>query len=102
VVATAYGLATSAVLAVLYVVFAAEVVAIFDPSPEVVAIGVEHAHALGWSYAALGAGVVLSQVLAGAGATLQSFLLDVAILVIVIPTACVVVLGFDAERVTLW
>ena len=78
------------------------VVAIFDPSPEVVAIGVEHAHALGWSYAALGAGVVLSQVLAGAGATLQSFLLDVAILVIVIPTACVVVLGFDAERVTLW
>lgn len=46
--------------------------------------------------------MVLSQVLAGAGATLQSFLLDVAILAIVIPAACIAVLGFDAERVTLW
>jgi putative MATE family efflux protein len=101
-VATTYGLATSVLLAVLYVVFAADAVAIFDPSPEVVAIGVEHARALGWSYAALGAGVVLSQVLAGAGATLQSFLLDVAILAIVIPTACVAALGFEVERVTLW
>jgi MATE family multidrug resistance protein len=101
-VATAYGLATSAVLATLYVAFAADVVAVFDASPEVVAIGVEHARALGWSYAALGAGVVLSQVLAGAGATFQSFLLDVAVLAIVISAACVAVLGLDVERVTLW
>lgn len=101
-VATAYGLATSAVLAALYVTFAAEVVSIFDASPAVVAIGVEHAQALGWSYAALGMGVVLSQVLAGAGATLQSFLLDVLVLACVIPAAYVVVLGLGGDRVMLW
>ncbi|MCB9634584.1 MAG: MATE family efflux transporter [Sandaracinus sp.] len=101
-VATAWGFASAALLAWLYVCFAADVVQIFDASPEVVAVGVEHAHALGWSYAALGAGVVLSQVLAGAGATFQSLLLDVVVLVLAIPAAYLAVLAFDAERVGLW
>ncbi len=101
-IATLHGAWTSALLAALYMGFAPEIVGFFDPTEAVVAIGVEHARAVGWSYVALGAGVVLSQVLAGAGATAQSLALDVAVLALALPAAYLAVLAIGVERVGLW
>lgn len=66
-------------IAGLYMGLAEPIVAFFDPTPAVVAIGREYLMIVGPSYAFLGVAAVLSSALSGAGATLSSFILDLIV-----------------------
>ncbi len=90
-------------LGVLYVREGAAIVGFFDSDPRVVAVGQEYFGAVAWTYALLGAGVVLSQAMAGAGATLQSLVLDAVVLLLgVLPAAYLVTRVLMLPRGALW
>ncbi len=74
--ASGYALATLAVLIALYLVFPAELVAVFDPTPNVVEHGRRYFVWVATSYAMLGVGGVLSQAMTGAGDTLPSMYIE--------------------------
>lgn len=102
-VAAGFDVLLMAGLSALYVRFGGDIVAFFDPSAEVVAIGEEYLGIVAWSYALLGAGVVLSQAIGGAGATVQSLLLDGGIIcLLVLPAAYLASATFDGPRTWLW
>ncbi|MCA9531149.1 MAG: MATE family efflux transporter [Myxococcales bacterium] len=102
-VCAAYNFVAMVALALLYLAFARQLVGFFDPRPEVVAIGREYLDAVALSYALLGIGLVLSQAMTGAGATLSSLVLDaVVVLAVVAPLAYAVAVWLDADRVWLW
>lgn len=90
-------------LAAVYVTWVEPIVGFFDPDPRVVAIGAEYLGVVAITYGVFGVGVVLSQALAGAGATLRSLLVDTAVLAIfVLPAAIWVVLVAGWPRDSLW
>ncbi len=90
-------------LAWLYVHFASAIVAFFEPDPRVIAAGQEYLSVVAYTYAPLGAAVVFSQALAGAGATLQSLVVDALVLLLgVLPAAQLVVYGLSLPREGLW
>jgi putative MATE family efflux protein len=91
------------VLQVGMLAFAREIVGLFDATPEVVEAGAEYLYIVGGTYLFLGIAVVLSQALAGAGATLSSLFIDVAILVgLVIPVTVVMLAAGVLTRVQTW
>jgi Na+-driven multidrug efflux pump len=53
-------------------VLAPSLVALFDPTPQVVALGTEYLQVVAWSEVASAVGVVLAQALAGAGNTVPA------------------------------
>lgn len=90
-------------LAAAYVVWVEPIVGFFDPDPRVVAVGAEYLSIVALTYGVFGIGVVLSQALAGAGATLRSLVVDSAVLaVFVLPAAIWVVLFAQWPRDSLW
>lgn len=99
----AYNLALMAGLAAVYVGLAEPLVAFFDPTDAVVAIGAEYLRVVAASYTMLGVGLVLSQAISGAGQTLPVLALDGVVLVgLVLPAAVAATLGLGAPRVALW
>ncbi|OIP44781.1 MAG: hypothetical protein AUK47_00370 [Deltaproteobacteria bacterium CG2_30_63_29] len=94
----------SALLCVaLFQLYAESILGFFDPSPAVVHAGKTYLTIVGWSYLALAFGVVLSQGMAGAGATLSSFVLDALVLLsLVIPASLLVVRGLGLDVEVLW
>lgn len=83
--------------------FGAAGIAFFDSTEAVVDTGLEYLAIVGLSYVFLGVGVVLSQAMTGAGATLQSMLIDSGVLLLaVVPTAYVVAEVLGLGRVVLW
>jgi putative MATE family efflux protein len=102
-VAAFFNVALMAVLAAIYVQWAAPIVGFFDPTAEVLDVGREYMRTVGLSYAFLGLGVVLSQAMTGAGATFSSMVIDAAVLLLlVIPTAYVVTETIELPRMALW
>jgi putative MATE family efflux protein len=102
-IAAGYSVACMLGLTVVYLAFARDILGLFDPSPAVLEAGREYLWRTGATYAVLGLGIVLSQALAGAGATLPSLLLDaVALLGLTLPVAYVVTEVLGAPRTALW
>lgn len=102
-VAAGFGFAMGLGVAALCVRFAPAIVAFFEPDPRVVAVGREYLGIVAYTYALLGAAVVLSQAMAGAGATLQSLVVDaVVLLLVVLPAAYLVVEVLETPRQVLW
>ncbi|MEM9069484.1 MAG: MATE family efflux transporter [Myxococcota bacterium] len=102
-VASALNLVMMLGLAFVYVTYANPIMGFFDPDPRVISVGREYLQIVAYSYGLLGVGVVLSQAMAGAGATLQSLVVDTLVLsLVVLPTAWVVVLTLELPRDVLW
>ena len=90
-------------LGALYVVGSESILGFFDADARVIAAGQEYLRVVAWTYGLLGVGVVLSQALTGAGATLESFAVDAAVLLgLVLPAAFVVVEVLEQPRQVLW
>jgi len=90
-------------LTALYLVFAPEIIGFFDRDPRVLAAGQDYLWRVGVTYAVLGVGVVLSQAMTGAGATLPSLVLDlIGLLGITIPLAYLVTEVLGLDRTWLW
>ena len=66
----------------------ADFIAFFDDDPRVLAAGAAYLRIVAWSYVLFGGGIVLSQAMGGAGATLASLRAD---LLSVVPLALVFV-----------
>jgi putative MATE family efflux protein len=80
-----------------------QMVEFFTTDPTVVQTGLEYFRWVAPSYVGLGIGIVLGSAIQGAGATRQTFVLDVAvILMFQIPACWLVVQGFHAPAETLW
>ena len=97
--AAAYDLALMLGLGALYILYADAIVGFFDDSLEVLGVGREYLGIVAYSYAFLGVGVVLSQAMTGAGATLSSLVLDAILLLgIILPAAYVVAVPMEMSR----
>lgn len=102
-IAAGYNLVFTAGLVSLYVFFTAEVVGFFDASPAVLVVAREYVLWVAPSYCLLAIGVVLSQAMTGAGATMTTMVLDSGVLlVVVIPAAILTVSGLGVPRTGLW
>lgn len=102
-VAALYNLALMVLLAGLYIGFSDAIVGFFDDEPAVLAVGREYLRTVALSYGVLGIGLVLSQAMTGAGATLSSFVLDAMVLVLlVVPGAYVVTEVLELPSQALW
>lgn len=90
-------------LSALYLGFAPEIIGFFDAAPDVLAAGEDYLWRVGLTYAVLGVGLVLSQAMTGAGATLASLVLDLAgLLGVTIPLAYIVTEWLDLPSTWLW
>lgn len=90
-VAALYNLGFMVVLAAVYLIWSGQIIGFFDDSPQVLLVGKQYLLRVGLSYTALGVAVVLSQAMAGAGATLPSLALDaVTIGAVTLPLAYLV------------
>jgi Na+-driven multidrug efflux pump len=89
-VAAAYNVLLTITMAWAFIHFADPIIGFFESTPAVIAAGNEYLGIVAPSYAAVAIGVVLSQALTGAGATLASLVVDAAgLLVFAIPAAIV-------------
>lgn len=79
-------------LALVYRLFGASIVALFDDNPSVIAVALSYVRWVGPSYVALGVGVVLGSAIQGAGATRQALRLDaLVVLLFQLPLSLLVV-----------
>jgi putative MATE family efflux protein len=102
-IAAGYNVILMLGLTAVYLGYAAEILGFFDGSPAVLEAGREYLWRAGATYAVLGLGIVLSQALAGAGATLQSLALDAfALAGLTLPAAYLVAEVLAAPRTALW
>jgi Na+-driven multidrug efflux pump len=101
--ATAYNACMMAALALLYRAVGPTLVAFFDPTPTVVAIGADYLLWVGPSYVGLGIGIVLGSAIQGAGASRQTLAIDGAmVLCLQVPASLLVVFGWHAGASHLW
>jgi putative MATE family efflux protein len=90
-------------LALAYRSFAPEIIGFFDDFPEVLAVGTSYVRWVGWSYIALGIGIVLGAAIQGAGATRQTLRLDsLVVFAFQLPASFLVVFGLEAGYERLW
>lgn len=102
-IAAAYNLALMLGLGLLYIHYSDAILGFFDSTPAVLAVGREYLGIVALSYAFLGVGVVLSQAMTGAGATLSSLVLDCVLLLgVILPSAYVVAAPLDLPRASLF
>lgn len=102
-VAALYCMVLTAGLWWLYITFADQIIGFFDPSPAVLYIGREYIEGVAITYALLGAAIVLSQAMTGAGATLSSLVIDAVVLLgVVVPLAYLAGATLQYPRVIVW
>lgn len=83
--------------------FGRPMVEFFAADPNVVATGLDYFNWVAPSYVGLGVGIVLGSAIQGAGATRQTFLLDIAVfLAFQVPACWLVVNVFDGPVTALW
>jgi Na+-driven multidrug efflux pump len=101
--AAGYNAIMMGVLAAMYIAWGAPITRFFDSEPRVVEIASSY---LGWvapSYVGLGIGIVLGSAIQGAGATRQTLILDlVVILGIQLPLSLAAVYGWALPASSLW
>lgn len=97
--AAGYNATMMAALALIYVAHGEWLIAFFDESEGVIAVGLAYLHAVGPSYVALGFGMVLGTAMQGAGATRLTLKLDLGVLGLFQVPACLaaVVLSPDSH-----
>lgn len=101
--AAAFNALMMALLALVYRVFGAPIVALFDDDPTVVEMALSYVRWVGPSYVALGVGVVLGSAIQGAGATRQALRLDaIVVLLFQLPLSLLAVSSPSATQVGLW
>jgi putative MATE family efflux protein len=101
--AAAYGVAFMLAIAAAYSAFGEPVIAFFDSTPAVVGTAMSYIAIVAWSYVGLGAGVILGNAIAGAGATRTALLTDLGVIVgFQVPACVLAVLLPGAELTTLW
>jgi len=91
--ATAYDAVTTILLLVVIYAWGEGVLRIFDDEARPVAVALDYLHAVAPSYFALGAGIVLGNAMAGAGATRTTFYIDAFVILAVELPLCLVVVG---------
>jgi putative MATE family efflux protein len=91
--AALYNTGMMALLALVYVAFAGQIVGFFDRDPEVMSIAHSYLSWVAPSYVALGIGIVLGSVMQGAGAPERALLLDACVVLLVQVPACALVLA---------
>jgi putative MATE family efflux protein len=102
-IAASYNAVLTAVMVALFIEYSDPILGFFEHSPDVLASGREYLTFVAPSYVLVAIGVVLSQALTGAGATLASLVLDASVLVLaVVPAAIVVTEAAGAPPVGLW
>jgi putative MATE family efflux protein len=100
--AALYNAAMMGLLALLYVRHGSELVAWFDPEPEVVQTALTYFRWVGLSYLGLGVGIVLGAAMQGAGATRRVLLLDASVVLLFqLPASLIVTLAPGARFVSL-
>lgn len=92
-IATAYDVATNVLLILAIFKWGEAILHIFDDEPAPVSIALAYLHIVAPSYFALGAGIVLGNAMAGAGATRTTFAIDAFIILAVQLPLCLVVVG---------
>lgn len=101
--ATGYNAFMMALLAALYLGFAPDIVGFFDDEPGILVVAVHYLDWVAPSYIGLGIGIVLGSAIQGSGASRQTLLLDMfVILGIELPLSFVAVLVFDGGPTRLW
>jgi putative MATE family efflux protein len=101
--ATIYNAGMMAFLACIYQAFGDRIVGFFDHTDRVVAFATEYIRWVSPSYVCLGIGIVLGSAIQGAGATLQTLLIDLWIVCLVqVPASIVVVFVAGLGPVRLW
>jgi Na+-driven multidrug efflux pump len=89
--ATGYNTGFVLMAQVLFLFGAEPLIGFFSDSPDVLAVGIDYLRIVGASYLLFGVGIVLSQALTGAGATMLGFGLDLVVLLgVAIPATFVV------------
>jgi putative MATE family efflux protein len=79
------------------------IIGIFNDSPSVIAVGEEYLRIVGASYLFFGVAVVISQALAGAGATMAGFTIDsFVLLALVIPASLIAIAATDITQTLTW
>lgn len=100
---TIYNSLMMGAFALACVAWGPKMVEFFTTDPAVVQTGLEYFRWVAPSYVGLGIGIVLGSAIQGAGATRQTFLLDVAvILMFQIPACWIVVQSLHSPAETLW
>jgi putative MATE family efflux protein len=90
-------------VALCYVFYGQEIVAFFDPDPEVLRPALSYFKWVGGSYIGLGLGIVLGSAIQGAGATRRALVLDALVIGgFQLPTSVLFVLSNRASYVGLW
>jgi putative MATE family efflux protein len=101
--AALYNALMMAALATAYRAWGPAIIGFFDETPEVVAIGLSYVNAVGWSYVALGIGIVLGAAIQGAGATRLTLALDsLVVFAVQLPASILIVFGFGLGIERLW
>jgi putative MATE family efflux protein len=96
--AAIYNAVMMGLLALAYRGFGAELVAWFDPEPNVVATALTYFNWVGFSYLGLGIGIVLGAAMQGAGATRRVLILDVSVVLLFQLPASIVVTSLPGAR----
>ncbi len=92
-----------AALALAYQAWSSEMIAFFDPDPEVVGNGQNYVRWVSASYVGLGIGIVLGAAMQGAGATRRTLALDsVVVFGFQLPASFLVVFGLGQTYQELW
>jgi Na+-driven multidrug efflux pump len=100
---TAYNAAMMAAFALACVLWGEHMIGFFSPGAGVVETGLEYFRWVAPSYVGLGVGIVLGSAIQGAGATRQTFLLDLGVVFLFqIPACWFVVSVLHAPVVRLW
>jgi putative MATE family efflux protein len=99
-IATAYDVVTNVLLVLAIWKWGEAILHIFDDDPAPVAIALDYLHVVAPSYFALGAGIVLGNAMAGAGATRTTFAIDALVILAVQLPLCLVVVGLMGGSLT--
>ncbi|MBX3189698.1 MAG: MATE family efflux transporter [Labilithrix sp.] len=89
-ITAAYDAITNVILLMVIYRYGEEILHIFDPEPGPVAIALQYLHIVAPSYFGLGAGIVLGNAMAGAGATRTTFAIDATVIALVQVPICLV------------
>jgi putative MATE family efflux protein len=102
-IAALYNAILTVGMVALFMAYSDPILGFFESSPDVLEAGRDYLFWVAPSYVLVAIGVVLSQALTGAGATLASLVLDASVLCLaVIPAAILVTETFDAPPHGLW
>lgn len=96
-IATAYDAITNVVLVIAIWRYGEAVLRIFDDEARPVAIALDYLQVVAPSYFALGAGIVLGNAMAGAGATRTTLGIDAFVILLVQLPLCLVVVGLGGS-----